>query len=339
MHESPLKDITIREIAKSADVAISTVSNVISGKKYVSPQIRQRVEAALAQFNYEPNAIAQNLRRNRDDTIAFVVPLAAEDTSDMYFMSIVFGIEESLRNRFHFVLAGSREESAEQRAHIKLFHKKRVCGLIIAPTDDDISFLHDYFQPTFPIVVVDRDATGFPADKVLVDGYQGTKHAVTELAKNGCKRVGFLSGPLDISTAVQRLQGYKDALRNAGIEVDQKLIKSGGPATELLGYQLTSELLDDPLIDGLFLANNVMAIGAVRLLRERSTAIPESMKVVVYDDHPWERLTSPPMNAVRQPTVELGRATAKLILDRIDHPKREPRVITMKTQYVQRGSV
>ena len=331
-----MKKPTIKDVAKRAGVAISTVSNVINNSKYVSPETREKVEAVLAESNYSPNIIAQSFRKNKDNTIGIVVPFSNQDMANMYFISTVFGIEETLRAKYHLIFSATHESHADEISQVELFSRKRISGLILAPSSSDISYLKEYFDENFPVAVIDRRAHGFGADEIVVNGDSAIRSSIHKMKTRGCSRIGYISGPLDISSAIERHGSYEQALADHNLKYDASLVRTASPTFEQ-GYRLTAQLYRD--VDALFLANNVMAMGAIRLLNEKQVKIPDSMKVVVYDDFDWVQITNPPLTAVRQPARKMGSTAAQLLIDRIAAPTTAPMRIELQAKLVERGSL
>lgn len=332
-----MKRYTIKDVAEKAEVSISTVSNVINNTKSVTSATRKKVQSILTELNYTPNIIAQSFRRNKDNTIGVIIPLSQHDIANMYFMSTVFGIEEIIRHKYQLIFSASHENLQDEIAQVKLFSQKRVSGLIIAPSSNSLSYVNDFFPSDFPIAVIDRKVEGIQADAVRTDGYSATKEAVRLLQEHGCRHIGYISGPLNISTAQERFQGYRDALKEGQIPYNASLVGIGTP-NHKNGYLLGTDMLHRK-VDSIFFANNILAMGTVQLIHEHNIAIPQKLRIVVYDDFYWEQLLNPPLTSIQQPSRQMGRVAAQLLLDRMETPDAQKKTITLQAKLIRRQSL
>jgi LacI family transcriptional regulator len=330
----------IKQVAERAGVSIATVSHVINNTRYVTDGTKNKVHRAMEELDYQPNSVARSLRNQKTKTIGLIVPILPSDTSNFFFMTVAQGIQKTLKQYGYQVLMtnNSTEELEEEKEQIRLFSSKLIDGLIIASIADEVGYLKDTVRSNYPVVFIDRKPIGYHGDFVLADGFGGTLEAVQTLLERGHKRIGFITGGLGISTSNERLNGYKKALADYGIAFDPSLVKVADSNYES-GYESARELLGENDIDALFVANNVLTMGAVGYLQESRISIPEKLAVIGFDDYDWTKITTPPLTVIRQPSFEIGEKAAEVMIKRIESPDQADfREYRLPTTLVMRGS-
>lgn len=320
------KNISIKDVAKHANVSTATVSHVINGTRFVSEDTKRKVHQAMNDLNFRINSVARSLRSRKSHVIAFLAPILASETSNYFFMSVAAGIQSVLKqNNYHLVLSDSHEEENFETEEIRMISSQMIDGLIMAPSSRELDY-----EPLFgdyPVVYLDRVPDNSDRDSVVVDNKTVSKEAVQMLIDKGHKRIAYLSGPYTLTTTEERHLGYIEALSEAGIPVEQALIQMGEVSLSS-GYKLADSLLkQDPT--AIFVSDNVMAMGVMAYLQEKKISIPEQIAVVAYDEFQWTQITSPPLTVIEQPAFELGVKAAEVMLERIEHataPKQEHRL-------------
>ncbi|PYZ93940.1 LacI family transcriptional regulator [Salipaludibacillus keqinensis] len=324
-------------MAQKADVSTATVSHVINETRYVAEETKKKVYAAMEELDYRPNSVARSLRSRKSNIIGLLVPLVASDTSNFFFMSIANGIEQVLKEHgYNLILSNSSEDLAVEQNQIKVFNTQLIDGLIIAPVD---SVEHDYqenLRGNYPTVFIDRQPKDLMSDTVLIDSGSGTYEAIKLLITKGHHKIGFITGPLGITTSDERLAAYKAALENYDLPFDPELVKVA-PATFDQGRSLTRELVKSG-VTAIFAANNVMTMGAVNYLQEQSISVPDDVAIIGFDDYDWLRITSPPLSVVKQPSFELGKLAVELLIKRIEGNQEPYQVYRLPSELVLRGS-
>ncbi|WP_208589699.1 LacI family DNA-binding transcriptional regulator [Gracilibacillus suaedae] len=333
------KNIRIKDVAERANVSTATVSHVINGTRYVSPEVTERVVHVMEELDYRPNSAARSLRSTKTNTIGFLIPVKKDDTSKSFFMSIAEGIEANLnRKGYNLILSNSKEDMQEEINRIKMFNTQLVDGLILAPTNDDFVHIQEVLDNHFPIVMIDRLPINYKGDYVLVDNFQGTYDGVTKLVTSGYKKIGFISSELGITTTNERFEGYKQALKDNHIQFNDKFIELGLSSFQS-GYELTDKLIGNN-IDSLFIANNIMTMGAVKCIQDNGLQMPEDIAVVGYDNYDWTKITTPPLSVVNQPAFDIGFKAAECILNRINNKnQKKANHIKLKAQLKVRKSI
>lgn len=274
----------IQDVAKRAGVSISTVSRVLNGTARVEATAAARVRAAVEELHYQPNRAARTLQTNRSRIIGLLIT----DIQNPFFTTLIRGIEDvAQHNGYSVILCNSDEDSAKESQYIKVLCEERVAGAIVVSTGERPRDLKLFREHHIPVVVVDRRIPGFDADAVLVDNVRGAREGVAHLLANGYRRIGIITGPVTTTTGRERLAGYRQALQEAGITPDPQLERYG-TFKEASGHQLADELLSlRPAIDALFVANNLMTLGALEALYLRHVRVPDDIALVGFDEMPW----------------------------------------------------
>jgi len=328
--------VTLKDVARQAGVSVATASRALGGYGYVSPETRSKVLRAARLLDYHPNALARSMVKKRTHTLGVVV----SDNANPFFAAVVRGIEDVVhRHGYAVILCNADEDPEKEEMYLRILREKRVDGLLLAPSGEAGRFLRAWAREGLPLVLIDRKIEGIAADAVIVDNRSGAKEAVAHLIGLGHRRIGTICGPQQVYTGFERLQGYLEALREARIPVEKDLIREGNFKQDS-GYRLAREFLemDDPPT-ALFVANNLMTIGALLALREAGVRIPQDMAVVGFDDMEWASILTPPLTAVAQPAYALGANAAQLLIQRLLRgPSPQPQEIVLKTRLVVRES-
>ncbi|ANJ07634.1 MULTISPECIES: LacI family DNA-binding transcriptional regulator [Streptomyces] len=309
---------TLEEVAARAGVGRGTVSRVINGSPRVSDATRAAVEAAVAELGYVPNTAARALAANRTDAIALVVPEPeTRFFAEPYFSDMLKGVGSELADtemQLLLIFAGSDRER-ERLAQYLAAH--RVDGVLLVSVHADDPLPDLLSQLEIPAVISGPRSAAESLASVDSDNYGGARSAVEHLLARGCRRIAHITGRLDVYGAQRRVDGYREALRDAGVAVDEDLIEAGD-FTEDGGRRAMRELLRRaPDVDAVFAASDVTAAGARQVLREAGRRIPEDVALVGYDDSAIARHMEPPLTSVRQPIEEMGRAMIDLLLTEI----------------------
>ncbi|MFF7972723.1 substrate-binding domain-containing protein [Streptomyces sp. NPDC007905] len=309
---------TLEEVAARAGVGRGTVSRVINGSPRVSDATRAAVEAAVAELGYVPNTAARALAANRTDAIALVVPEPeTRFFAEPYFSDMLRGVGAELSEtemQLLLIFAGSDRER-ERLAQYLAAH--RVDGVLLVSVHADDPLPDLIAQLEIPAVISGPRSAAETLTSVDSDNYGGARSAVEHLLSRGRRRIAHITGRLDVYGAQRRVDGYRDALRDAGLEVDELLIEPGD-FTEEGGLRAMTTLLErHPDLDAVFAGSDVTAAGARQVLRGAGRRIPDDVALVGYDDSAISRHMEPPLTSVRQPIEEMGRAMIDLLLTEI----------------------
>ncbi|NLU66477.1 LacI family DNA-binding transcriptional regulator [Streptomyces sp. HNM0574] len=313
---------TLEQVAALAGVGRGTASRVINGSPRVSDHTRAAVEAAVAELGYVPNRAARALAAGSADAIALVVPEPETRFAEPYFSGILRGISTEVADSDMQLLFTLIRDSHERDRFAQYASAHRIDGalLVSVHTDDPLpDVLENLGTPT---VLGGRRGEDETVAYVDADNRNGARTAVEHLVARGRRAVATITGPADMYAARCRLAGYRDALRDAGLDDDERLVEQAD-FTEEGGRRAMRALLDrSPSLDAVFCASDVMASGARVALRERGRSVPEDVALVGFDDSAVARHMDPPLTTVRQPMEQMGRVMARTLLDRIAQPTR-----------------
>ncbi|MDG4767551.1 LacI family DNA-binding transcriptional regulator [Solwaraspora sp. WMMD406] len=321
-------------MARKAEVSPATVSRVVNGHANVDPVLADRVRRAMNELGYRPNAVARNLRRSRTTLWAVVI----SDIGNPFFTALVRGVEDiAQRSGFSVVLCNTDEDPTKEARYLNAVLAEQVAGVIIAPSGPQTD-LDQLAAARVPVVVIDRQLHGSRIDTVLVENEHGAELATAHLVESGYQRIACITGRRGVYTASSRLAGYRRALTAAGHHYDERLVRYADFRSDG-GYQAMSELLRcQPRPDALFVANNLMTVGALECLVDNGITVPADMGVVGFDDLPWAHLVRPALTTVAQPTYQLGETAGQLLTERIATPDRDATTVTLPTKLQVRES-
>lgn len=325
---------TIREVARHAQVSAATVSRVLNGNGKVHPDLARRVRAAVEALAYQPNSVARNLRRSESSLWAVIVP----DVGNPFFTSMVRGVEDVAQGAgYSVVLCNSDESLSKEASYIGAAAAERMAGVVISPastSDTDVTPLREL---GIPVVAVDRRLSGDSADTVLVDNERAAEEAVEHLIDMGYRRIACITGPQQAMTASERLAGYRRALRHRGHDLQAPLVRHAD-FRERGGYAAMASLLADEVPDAVFVANNLMTVGALECLIQSGVGVPREVGVVGFDEIPWADLVRPSLSTVAQPTYEMGKAAGQLLTARRGSPDKPCATVVLPTRLNVRAS-
>ncbi len=328
--------VTIKDIAKHANVSIATVSYVMNDSKYVSPELTKRVLDAIDELGYSPDDNARSLRSKRTSTIGLIVP----DNSNPFFAEIAKGVEDAgFDAGYTVILCNSNSMVERERAYLDVLQSKRVDGIILFSTVTDIEQVQTVIKRGISTTIFYRDADGLDVDTFVLDnlsaGYQATKHLI-ELGHRSIACIKPLSAT---NPSAQRVNGYIQALEEHNLPWYEALIPQGNNLVSG-GEQATQMLLQgDHQFSAIFACNDAMAIGAMRALRDVGYRVPDDVSVVGFDDIILASYTNPPLTTIASPKYEAGCLAVEHLLDRIGGKyDGGPRKFLLETKLVARNS-
>ena len=304
----------IQNVATRAGVSTMTVSRVLNNSGYVSMDARRRVEAAIAELGYVPNTLARSLRSKRTRTLALVL----SDITNPFFTTVARGVEDVANERgFNVILCNTDESEEKQCRYLITLLQKRVDGVLLVParsTPGPVAWVQDR---GVPVVVIDRRVPAASVDVVRGDSERGAYSLVKLLIELGHKRIAVLSGPEGVSTAADRVAGYRRAMAEAGLCCDGTLIRHDA-FSQASGYRMAQQMLQlSPRPTALFAANNFIAIGAYKAVQDAAVRIPDDMTVVTFDEIPVSFVLDPFLTVAAQPAYDMGKQATELLLERL----------------------
>ena len=327
---------TIKEVAKQAKVSVGTVSNVLSGSPRVSPAIRDRVTAAIAALDYHPNHIARSLKTRQTNLLGMVI----SDITNPFFTQLTRGAEDAALKHGYLLVASNTDDQLEREKRVlSVFRNRRVDGilLVVAPSRKGAEHIERTLSSGIPIVCLDRVPPGLEISSVAVDAVYGSEMFMRHLLSLGHRKIGIITGNLQLQTAVDRLQGYKNALAEASVKIDPALIIEGD-FRQQSGYILTKQLLlGGRKPSALFVSNSMMGLGALRAMKEMAVRCPEDLAIAVFDELPGAGSFYPEVTAVVQPAYDIGFQGAELLIRKIEGEKHKtPVAIHLKPELLIR---
>jgi LacI family transcriptional regulator len=313
---------TITDVAKRARVSVATVSATINNTKYVSPELKSRVTAAVRELGYAPDAIARSLKKGRTNLIGLILP----DITNPFFTEFVRHLERGARKQGYSVLLCDTDEDFEaERAYLRLMRTYRAEGIILLPTGKP----KEYEQPEFqtydiPVVMVDRTIPAIQSDHVVLNNRGAALQATNYLLDLGHRRLAMMAGPDYLTNARDRTEGFREALLARGLTFDPTQVRYGN-FHEDDAFEACKDLLGAATPPtGLFVAGNQMLIGVMRAVAALQLDCPKDVSIAAIDDFPWANAFTPRLTTVRQPIAEFSAHALRLLLHRITHGASTP---------------
>jgi DNA-binding LacI/PurR family transcriptional regulator len=326
---------TIYDVARLAGVSTATVSRALNGTGQIAPTTRATIEAAVEQLGYRPNTIARSLVTKSTQTIALLLP----DISNPFYAALVSGIQQAALSHGHTMLLCTTESDAEREEHyLRVLRAKQVDGALVdglvLPSDRIARFVED----GFPIVCLDRDIDSRSIPLVQVDNRAGGRLATGHLLALGHTRIAHVTGAGELGISDERLAGYRDALTDAGLEVDFDLVGEGR-FTERGGHDAARALLErNPDVSAIFAANDLSALGVLNAIVETGRRVPDDVSVVGFDDLRLAAYTSPPLTTIHQPGVEIAKLATEILIGLTQGRRAERMRHLLEPRLVVRGS-
>lgn len=325
------KVANIYDVAERAGVSVFTVSAVINKSGQVSSTLKKRVEAAICALNYRPNLVARSLAKQTTHTIGVVVP----DIANPFFPLVIRGAEDMAQEAgYSILLCNSEDKPEKEELYLEILLAKRVDGILLTKTPHPFSasFRRTLASINVPIVLLMRTFPGLKTDAVVTDDAKGAYELVSHLIRVGHRSIGMVTGPLSVSNAKARWLGFRKALKAHGLGCDPTLLFEGDYRVES-GYRSGVALLPKRP-DAVFVANYLMTVGFMNAADEMGIQCPQDIALATFDDYPWLGCFRPRLTTVELPKYELGKASVRLLIDRIAGSRK--RVATLKLAPVLR---
>jgi LacI family transcriptional regulator len=335
------KVASIKDVAQLAGVSIATVSHVTRGTKYVSEPLRTKVRAAVQELDYAVNPVASGLKSRATRVIGVVIP----NINSIFFPEILKGIQDqALAFGYRLSFYNTGFDPDQEAEIIRILESSWVDGIILDSLADltngsQVDFIAGLggHRKRIPVVSLERRIEHPEIGSVRVDNYQGACVAMRHLVGSGCRRIAHLAGPRFSSAANERRRGYEDESARCGLPSDPTLIAEGDFSPRE-GYQRMRELLNQDLgIDGVLAANDQMAIGAMKALKEANLMIPSQVRIIGFDNIFVTTLVEPALTTIAVPRYQMGYEAAKLLISAIEN-QREKKDILLPISLVVRGS-
>lgn len=330
--------ITIVDIARQLGVSKSTVSRALRGQADIHPGTRQAILEIATQLDYQPNQLAYSLVKSKTNTVGVMIP----EMLSSFYPRVLISIQQTLRQAGYNVLICQSDESYEtERDNARILLANRVDGLIVSHTKETRNFDHlrTFQRKGIPVVFFNRVCEDMAVSNVTVDDHRGAFLAVEHLIQNGYRRIAHLAGPDSLPNSRNRLNGYRDALRQYRIPIDPSLMISYDLTLEKANIYINHLLNLPQPPDALFAMNDPTAIEALKVCRSRNLHVPNDLAIAGFSNDPASSLVEPPLTTVAQPISDLGHHAARLLLSQLGgQAEGTPESIVLPTELLIRGS-
>jgi LacI family transcriptional regulator len=308
--------VTIKDVARKAEVSVTTVSRVLNNKPDVSEDTKAKIEKIMDELGYKPNGIARGLVLNKTYSIGLIIP----DISNPYFPEVAKGVENKAKEKgYSVIFCDTSNDKDEEKNAIELLKSKRVDGIILSLSINNIKELKKLENEQFPVVQIDRKVPGSNYPTVTIDNINSGFKATKYLIQLGHTKIAHLTGDLDTKTGQDRLVGYKQALKEFNLFEKEDWILEGDYSKES-GFKLMKSLLEQKTRPtAVFAANDLMAIGAYETIFNYELEIPDDISLIGHDDIGVASTVRPGLTTMAQPKYELGQKAAKILIEEIEN--------------------
>jgi len=329
------RNVTIVDVAQEADVSYATVSRVINNGAHVRPEKRERVLRAMAKLGFTVNQQARSLRAGRSQVIGLLV----HDLGTSYIGEIIRGIEAELSAAsYDLMLYTTHRRKTKEATYVSAITRGMADGLLLVLPRNPEAYLESLRQRRFPYVLVDHQGIDETGPAVGATNFQGAYDATQHLLSLGHRRIGFITGQMDMGCSRDRLAGYRAALLAAGIPPDPQWVREGDffQPDGFAGAQALLALPQPP--SAIFASNDVSAFGVMEAVRDAGKRLPDDMSIVGFDDIPQAAQVNPTLTTVRQPLEQMGRTAARMLLEIIGNEARPAARVELPTELIVRAS-
>lgn len=337
-----MKNITLKQIAETLGISITTVSKALKGYADVNENTRKSVLELAERLQYTPNSFAVNLRTQESKTIGLVIP----EVVHHFFSNVIRGIiEEAEKNGYLVIILQSSESVASEKKQIELLLQKRVDGIIISLSNEsnNESYFSHIIEREIPLVQFDKISKLIPSSKVIINDQKAAYSAVSHLIAKGCKKIAHIRGPINPQNAIDRFLGYKKALEDHKIPFDSTLVYTCTNVTFEEGKSFAEQILTShPDVDGIFAITDLVAVGVLAYCNDNDIKVPEDVKLIGFSNWFMSQVVSPKLSTVDQPSFEMGKQSFHLLLEEINAKKDglsfTPKTIELDTTIIERES-
>jgi LacI family transcriptional regulator len=331
-----MRKVTIVDIAKKLNTNPSTVSRALAGNTRVSKKTRELVSKTAKEMGYTPNILASSLRKGRHKTIGMIVPRIDRH----FFSNVISGVEEVLNPKsYSLLICQTNEDYDTEVKAVDTLTKNQVSGIILSLSVETDNFEHlEYVnKANIPLVQFDRINNDLMGAKIKNDNFNGAYQATSELINNGYQKIAHLAGSLHLNAYLERHEGYKKALEDNGIRYNSDLVFENA-ITRDAGKNVVKEHYDQLKFDACFCAGDFSALGVIESATEKKLKVGKDFGVVGFANEPFAELMYPKLSSIEQNSKQMGRESAKAILELIENPEKEMDEININVEYVSRES-
>jgi len=337
-----MKETTLKEIAETLGISITTVSKALKNYSDVSEKTRKAVIALAEELNYTPNSFAVNLRTKESKTIGLIIP----EVVHHFFSNVINGIIAEAEKKGYLVIILQSNESLElEKKQVALLINKRVDGIIMSLSNESNNDFHikEILRKEIPFVQFDKISKLIPSSKVIINDQKAAMEAVQHLIDKGCKKIAHIRGPENPQNAIDRFIGYKKALEKNGIRYDSKLVYTCKNVTFEEGLEFAKQIIEEhPDVDGIFVITDLVAVGVLAYFNEKGIQVPDQIAIIGFSNWFMSQVITPKLSTVDQPSYEMGVAAFSLLLEEMICNREgkvfHPRTIELETNIIERDS-
>lgn len=337
-----MKPTTLKEIAETLGISITTVSKALKGYSDVSPKTKKAIIDLAQELNYSPNSFAVNLRTKESKTIGLIIP----EVVHHFFSSVINGIiAEAERNGYLVIILQSNESLELEKKQVALLVNKRVDGIIMSLSNEsnDDNHIKEILKREIPFVQFDKISKLIPSSKVIINDQKAAMEAVQHLIDQGCKKIAHIRGPVNPQNAIDRFIGYKNALKNNNIQYDPTLVYTCENVTFQEGIDFAKQITNEhPDVDAVFCITDLVAVGVLSFLNDNNIKVPQQIALMGFSNWFMSQVLTPKLSTVDQPSFLMGVESFNLLLEEMNCHKDgstfTPRTIELETKTIIRES-
>ncbi|AKL94818.1 transcriptional regulator [Clostridium aceticum] len=326
--------VTIKDIARIANVSTTTVSKIVNNKiDDIGDATVAKVRKIIKEENYTPNRLARSMVLKKTKTVGLIIP----DVQNPYFTKLVRGAEDAANERgYNIFFCNTDDDLDKEISYMNMLIEKQVDGIVLAGASHRDKKREKEYKLSIPVVVVDRDVNFTNiAGEISIDNLQGAYDALNHLISLGHTEIIYISGSLGIKPTTERLEGYKKAHVDHGLVYKEENIFFGDYSSEF-GEQIVAEVVKNKAATGIFCGNDMIALGVIKGLTRRGYKIPEDISVVGFDDISLASLMTPELTTIRQPSYAIGSKAINTLIDLVEKKKVDAEKLVLKTELVIR---
>lgn len=333
-----MEEITLKTIATQLGISISTVSRALRNHPDIKDSTKQAVFELAGQLEYEPNQLAFQLLNRRSNTIGVVVP---KITYSLYSQAIPGMVDVSERHGYQLLICQTDDSYEKEVRQVQSLLSSRVSGIILSVSANTTQFDHlrRIQSKNVPLVLFNRDCEEINCSKVTIDNHKAACEAVAVLIQQGRKRIAYLGGPMNLQISRKRLEGYQQALKDAGVTPDERLIRVVSLDKEAMIASL-NDLLDSPeRPDAVLAYSDQIAQWALVMAKRKGIRIPDELAIIGFYNEPTNELLDPPLSSVSQPAFEMGVRAVELIFSELKNSRTAFERVVLESKLIVRGSI
>ena len=333
-----MKRVNIQDVANHAGVSRSTVSQYLNGRyEYMGVETKKKIADSIEELQYQPNILARSLKNKSTKTIGVIVANILHEFSTQ----IIRAIEDSCQELdFHIIVCNTDEDPEKEEKYIKMLYAKQIDGIIIFPTGGNLKLYDRLQKSNFPIVFMDRIISEVKFPTVLLDNEKASEIAVEEFLANNYRKLGIITTSVikNITPRIERINGFKKAIERNNLALDQRYIKSVEKGSIQSEFEKMLNLTSPP--QAILAGNDFVLIELLKYIRKNCISIPNDVALIGIDDVSFANLYNPPITTIRQPTFEMGKLAAEILLDKINDSEKtiNNKIYRLKPELRKRSS-